>query len=192
MFTSRSTYSEPLAAILFLGGLCLVVDCLAADGRAGRILAGMAGLALGLTFLVRLDGASDILPVIPYCGLLFVASRSRAVPMIAGFVVGAGYGLLDGIVLTWPYLQQNMASVSPLAKIVLVVTALTVVAVVVVKARAARLRGCRGGRVRARGAAGNDHRGVRGPAVPADHPGPVAVVVPGDDRGVSAGGKSAD
>ena len=39
-FTSRSTYSEPLAAILFLGGLCLVVDCLAADGRAGRILAG--------------------------------------------------------------------------------------------------------------------------------------------------------
>ena len=35
-FTSRSTYSEPLAAILFLGGLCLVVDCLAADGRAAR------------------------------------------------------------------------------------------------------------------------------------------------------------
>jgi hypothetical protein len=27
-FTSRSTYSEPLAAILFLGGLCLVIDCL--------------------------------------------------------------------------------------------------------------------------------------------------------------------
>ncbi len=131
MFTSRSTYSEPLAAILFLGGLCLVVDCLAADGRAGRILAGMGGLALGLTFLVRLDGASDILPVIPFCGLLFVASRSRAVPVIAGFVVGAGYGLLDGIVLTWPYLQGNMASVSPLAKIVLVVTALTVVAVIV-------------------------------------------------------------
>ena len=142
MFTSRSTYSEPLAAILFLGGLCLVVDCLAADGRAGRILAGMGGLALGLTFLVRLDGASDILPVIPFCGLLFVASRSRAVPVIAGFVVGAGYGLLDGIVLTWPYLQGNMASVSPLAKIVLVVTALTVVAVVAVQIwRSPRLPG---------------------------------------------------
>ena len=138
-FTSRSTYSEPLAAILFLGGLCLVVDCLAADGRAGRILAGTAGLALGLTFLVRLDGASDILPVIPFCGLLFVASRSRAVPMIVGFVAGAGYGLLDGIVLTWPYLQQNMVSVAPLTKIVLIVTALTVVAVIVVKARPARL-----------------------------------------------------
>jgi hypothetical protein len=138
-FTSRSTYSEPLAAILFLGGLCLVVDCLAADGRAARILAGMAGLALGLTFLVRLDGASDILPVIPFCGLLFITRMSRAVPMTIGFAVGAGYGLLDGVVLTWPYLQQNMASVAPLAKIVLVVTALTVIAVILIKARSAAL-----------------------------------------------------
>src|SRR5215469_2854079 len=100
-FTSRSTYSEPLAAILFLGGLCLVIDSLAANGRAARILAGMGGLALGLTFLVRLDGASDILPVIPFCGLLFLVSRPRAIPMIIGFVVGAGYGLLDGTLLTW-------------------------------------------------------------------------------------------
>jgi hypothetical protein len=138
-FTSRSTYSEPLAAILFLGGLCLVVDCLAANGRAAQILAGMAGLALGLTFLVRLDGASDILPVIPYCGLLFVVSRFRAMPMIAGFVLGAGYGLLDGILLTWPYLQHNMVSVAPLAKIVLVVTALTIIAVLLVKARSTAL-----------------------------------------------------
>jgi hypothetical protein len=134
-FTSRSTYSEPLAAILFLGGLCLVVDCLAADGRAARILAGLGGLALGLTFLVRLDGASDILPVIPFCGLLFITRLSRAVPMTIGFAVGAGYGLLDGMVLTWPYLQQNMSSVAPLAKIVLVVTALTIVAVIIGKAR---------------------------------------------------------
>ena len=35
-FTSRSTYSEPLAQILFLGGLCLVIDSLAADGAGGR------------------------------------------------------------------------------------------------------------------------------------------------------------
>ena len=33
-FTSRSTYSEPLAQILFLGGLCLVIDSLSED-RAG-------------------------------------------------------------------------------------------------------------------------------------------------------------
>ena len=34
-FTSRSTYSEPLAQILFLGGLCLVIDSLAAEGSGG-------------------------------------------------------------------------------------------------------------------------------------------------------------
>jgi len=139
-FTSRSTYSEPLAAVLFLGGLCLMIDSLAADGAAARILAAMAGLALGLTFLVRLDGASDILPVIPYCGLLVIASRPRALPMIVGFVVGSGYGLLDGVLLTWPYLKQNMSSVAPLAKIVLIVTALTVIGAIVLQMRRAPLR----------------------------------------------------
>src|SRR5215472_5952352 len=59
-FTSRSAYSEPLAQILFLGGLCLVVDSLAAQGRAARVLAALGGLALGLTLVVRIDGVSDI------------------------------------------------------------------------------------------------------------------------------------
>jgi hypothetical protein len=132
-FTSRSTYSEPLAAILFLGGLCLVVDSLSSTGKAANILAGLGGLALGLTFLVRLDGASDILPVIPYCGLLFIARRPQAPAMIAGFAFGALYGILDGTLLTWPYLKQNMSSVDPLTKIVIAVTALTIVAVIVLR-----------------------------------------------------------
>ena len=177
MFTSRSTYSEPMAAVLFLGGLCLVVDCLAADGRAARILSGLAGLALGLTFLVRLDGASDILPVIPYCGLMVVASRKKAWPMIIGFVVGAGYGLVDGVLLTWPYLQANMASVAPLAKIVLIVTALTVVAVVAVQSGGNP--GCRDGSPYAAAALPVVIIAAFRPAVPADHPDPVSVVVPG-------------
>jgi hypothetical protein len=132
-FTSRSTYSEPLAAILFLGGLCLVVDSLAAKGKPASILAGIGGLALGLTFLVRLDGASDILPVIPYCGLLFIARRPQAPAMVAGFAVGALYGILDGTLLTWPYLKQNMSSVSPLTKIAIAVTALTILTIIVVR-----------------------------------------------------------
>ena len=81
-FTSRSTYSEPLAQILFLGGLCLVIDSLAAEGRAARVLAALGGLALGLTLLVRIDGASDILPVIPYCGILLLSRRRQAVPLL--------------------------------------------------------------------------------------------------------------
>jgi hypothetical protein len=132
-FTSRSTYSEPLAAILFLGGLCLVVDSLGASGKAARILGLLGGLALGLTFLVRLDGASDVLPVIPYCGLLFVVRRPQALAVTVGFVVGALYGILDGTLLTWPYLQQNMSSVAPLTKIVIVVTALAVVVAIALR-----------------------------------------------------------
>jgi hypothetical protein len=126
-FTSRSTYSEPLAAILFLGGLCLVVDCLRAGGMAARVLAAVGGLALGLTFVVRLDGASDILPVIPYCGLLVWRRRPQAWPMIGGFAVGVAYGIVDGIVLSLPYLQENWTSVKPLMIISIAVTGATIV-----------------------------------------------------------------
>ncbi|HXW44322.1 MAG TPA: hypothetical protein VEL03_06030 [Streptosporangiaceae bacterium] len=130
-FTSRSTYSETLAAVLFLGGLSLAVDCLGTGGAAARVLAGLAGLALGLTFAVRLDGASDILPVIPYCGLLFLTRRQQALPMAVGFTVGAVYGGIDGVLLTFPYLKTNESSVIPLTAIVAVVVALTVLVTVV-------------------------------------------------------------
>jgi hypothetical protein len=140
-FTSRSTYSEPLAAILFLGGLCLVVDCLKVDGRVGqRVLAGLAGLALGLTFLVRLDGASDILPVIPYCGLLVVGRYRQAMTMTIGFLLGTAYGVVDGVVLSWPYLQVNKTSVDPLAFILGALIILTVVTTVVIRLIARRRR----------------------------------------------------
>ena len=39
-FTSRQTYSEPLAQLLFLGGLCLVIDSLSADGAGSGGRAG--------------------------------------------------------------------------------------------------------------------------------------------------------
>jgi hypothetical protein len=134
-FTSRSTYSEPLAAILFLGGLCLVVDCLGTGGVAARVLAALGGLALGLTFVVRLDGASDILPVIPYCGLLVATRRPQALPMIGGFALGLVYGVVDGVVLTWPYLQQNSTSVYPLAVIFAAAVLVTVVAAWILRRR---------------------------------------------------------
>jgi hypothetical protein len=125
-FTSRSTYSEPLAAILFLGGLCLVIDCLRTEGTAARVLAALGGLALGLTFVVRLDGASDILPVIPYCGLLVWRGRPQAWPMIGGFALGVAYGTVDGVVLSMPYLQENWTSVKPLMIIAIAVTLATI------------------------------------------------------------------
>ena len=130
-FTSRSAYSEPLAQILFLGGLCLVIDSLAAEGRAAQVLAALGGLALGLTLVVRIDGASDILPVIPYCGILLLSRRRQAVPLLIGLVAGALYGAVDGLVLSRPYLATISSSLSPLVAAVAVVAVVTAVVVVV-------------------------------------------------------------
>ena len=134
-FTSRSTYSEPTAAILFLGGLCLVIDSLRTGGRAARIAAALGGLALGLTLLVRIDGASDILPVIPYAGLLLIGRRPQAVPLVGGLVAGGLYGAVDGLVLSRPYLASIRSSLIPLALLAGLVVLATGVAVLLLRRR---------------------------------------------------------
>ncbi|HEY3980362.1 MAG TPA: hypothetical protein VGM79_24010 [Streptosporangiaceae bacterium] len=129
-FTSRSTYSEPLAQVLFLGGLCLIIDAFAAGpggpARSGRRvlaalggpgLAALGGLAVGLTLLVRIDGASDMLPLIPYCGLLLLQRSRLALPLIGGVAAGAAYGVIDGVVLSRPYLASIKGSLLPLVAI---------------------------------------------------------------------------
>jgi hypothetical protein len=135
IYTTRSTFSEPLAQILLFGGLCLLIDSLNADGVGARVLAGLAGLALGLTVLVRIDGVGDILPAVPYCGLLLLGRRRQAAPFLAGLVVGGGYGLIDGFALTLPYLESIRNALEPLA---LVAVLLLVVTVVVLAARWAK------------------------------------------------------
>jgi hypothetical protein len=127
-FTGRATYSEPVAQILFLGGLCLVIDALDRDGTAARVIGALAGLALGLTLLVRIDGASDILPVVPYIGLLLLGRRRQALPLLGGLVVGGGYGLVDGVLLTRPYLNSIKSSLDPLV----LLTGLVIIATLLV------------------------------------------------------------
>jgi hypothetical protein len=131
MFTSRSDYSEPLAQILFLGGLCLVIDALNCEGKGARVTAALGGLALGLTLLVRIDGASDILPLVPYCGLLFLRRRPQALPLLGGTVLGVAYGLIDGLELSRPYLASIKTSLEPLGILVAVLAVVTVAAVAV-------------------------------------------------------------
>ena len=130
-FTSRSTYSEPLAQIIFLGGLCLVVDSLASDGAAARVMAALGGLALGLTLLVRIDGVSDILLVIPYGGMLLLARRPQAVPLLGGLAAGALCGAVDGLVLSRPYLDDISSSLKPLVAVAAVIVVLTALVVLV-------------------------------------------------------------
>jgi hypothetical protein len=128
-FTSRSTFSEPLAQLLLLGGLALIIDSLSADGAARSRLAALGGLTLGLTLLARIDGLSDLLPLIPYCGLLLLGRARQAWPLVGGAVVGAGYGLADGVILSRPYLNSIKSSLDPLLQIAAVVVIVTAVAV---------------------------------------------------------------
>jgi len=130
-FTSRSDYSEPLTQILFLGGLCLIVDSLNRDGRGARVIAALGGLALGLTLLVRIDGAADILPLIPYCGLLLLGRRPQWLPLLGGLLAGGIYGVVDGVVLSRPYLSSIKAALVPLILIAGLVTVATLIVVAV-------------------------------------------------------------
>jgi hypothetical protein len=167
-YTSRSTFSEPLAQVLLFGGLCLLIDSLVinrgqgdrgqgsrnpddrdqsrpGDGTSGspaqdKVLAALAGLALGITIFVRIDGLSDILPAVPFLGVLVAARRRQALPFGIGLVIGVGYGLADGYLLSRPYLDLEGPSLKPLALITALVVLLTVAGVAVTRSQAARAR----------------------------------------------------
>jgi hypothetical protein len=161
MFTSRSTYSEPLAQILFLGGLALVLDSLrvapsgngtrsttatsfagrvrdrVAGWDSGQVLATLAGLALGVALLVRIGSPSDILPIIPYCGLLWVRGQRQVKPLVIGILVGWLWGWVDGVFLSWPYVfQTNKSSSIPMIAVIVFAIIVTMVVAVWLRRRA--------------------------------------------------------
>lgn len=151
MFTSRSTYSEPLALIVFLGGLCLFIDSLRAErGTAAmaalsgplsglrervrgwdsaRVLALLGGLGIGIAVLVRIDAPADALPIFPYLGLLVIRRQRQAVPAIIGLAIGWAWGWYDAIFVSFPYVfQTNKSSSIPMVEIIVAVIIVTVAA----------------------------------------------------------------
>jgi hypothetical protein len=127
-YVSRGTFSEPLAQILFLGALSLWIDTQRTDrgledaGRyrtswrshlksATHVLSFITGLLFGITLLVRVDGPSDILLLVPYAAMMVLQRRRNVLPLIAGTVIGTVYGTIDGFGLSLPYLKTNWQSV---------------------------------------------------------------------------------
>ncbi|MGH3210758.1 MAG: hypothetical protein ACRDNO_23685 [Trebonia sp.] len=157
-YVSRSTWSEPLALIFLVGWLSLWID----SQRAGRgqadagpwrtdwrqharssshVLAGVAGLLLGLIFLVRVDGPADIMFAVPYCGMLILRRQRQVVPLIAGLVAGTVYGSLDAAFLTAPYLiPGNTVSVAGMCAAIVALFTGTIVAVRWLRRRGSELR----------------------------------------------------
>jgi hypothetical protein len=140
-YTSRSTFSEPLAQVMLYGGLCLLIDsfvvgagrrrALPASWRDGpspnTALAFLGGLSIGLTLLIRIDGISDLLPAIPFLGALLVVRKPQAIPFGIGLFIGAAYGFADGYLLSAPYVSTLGSSLRLLAVIALGTVAVTVV-----------------------------------------------------------------
>ncbi len=139
-YTSRSPFSEPLAQLMLYAGLCLLIDSFVLrtgrrrpsswrDGPSPNLtLAFLGGLSIGLTLLIRIDGLSDLLPAIPFLGVLLVARRRQGIPFGIGLAIGVGYGFADGYLLSRPYLDSIGSSLRPLAMIVLGTIAVTVIA----------------------------------------------------------------
>ena len=116
LHVARSTYSEPLAQLLLVAGLCFVVDAL--SGRvsdvATRALAATGGVLLGIATVVRVDALREILLAVPLVGILAAYRHPAARPLGAGLAAGCAFGLFDGIVLSWPYISDIGGSLLPL------------------------------------------------------------------------------
>ena len=70
---------------------------------AERMLAALAGIALGLTSLLNLGSLVYLLPVIAVAGVLLVARRAVGVAFSLGLCLGCGYGIAAGYVLARPF-----------------------------------------------------------------------------------------
>jgi hypothetical protein len=129
-YVGRTTLAETALQIALFGGLCLLVDSLAAR-RAGsaaggwltsadpkapiwrsrwlsaitpeRALALLAGLSLGFGLVVSLDAMLYLVVVIPFGCALVIGHRPQATPFPIGVVVGACYGVLGCFLLDRPF-----------------------------------------------------------------------------------------
>jgi hypothetical protein len=104
LYVSRTPFADPLVQVLLFGGLCLFIDSFGVLG-GGLALAGLGGLALGLTVLVWIGSLSILLPVFPMLALLFVRRRRQAGPLGTGLFLGIGIGLTVGLILARSYLS---------------------------------------------------------------------------------------
>jgi hypothetical protein len=111
VYTSRTPFAEPLVQVLLFGGLSMVIDSLAVRRRAsgGLALAGLGGLALGLTVLVQIESLGLLLPAFPVLALLFVQRQPQAGPFGFGLFLGIGTGLAAGLVLARAYMSTISA-----------------------------------------------------------------------------------
>lgn len=151
LYVSRNTFSELPAIVLLMGGLSLMLDSRRTEGRPAEAKAFLAGLALGLIVLVRIDGLRDILPAVVFAGLYVACGRRTGWWLAGGLLLGAAAGLTEGFLLSLPYLTYLEASLKPLLAITAAIVLGTVAMVAVLRGKRTGLRVRRAAAAVARG-----------------------------------------
>ncbi|HVA61286.1 MAG TPA: hypothetical protein VNG13_12245 [Mycobacteriales bacterium] len=123
LHVARELLSEPASQLLLFAGLGMLIR---AERTGARSLLIGGGLLTGLTVLVRIDGLADLVFLLPYIGVLAGRhGRAAATRFAAGLAVGAGMGLLDGVVFSRPYLAMLVRPLVEAAGLGLVSIAVT-------------------------------------------------------------------
>lgn len=113
--TGRATYSEPLAAVtLGAGLLALVLAGRARDGRQAARAALVAGLLVGGTVLVRIDGLRETILLVPVAAVALGLGLRWARSLVAGAAIATVVGSVIAGWLSYRYLGDINASLLPL------------------------------------------------------------------------------
>jgi hypothetical protein len=137
LHVNRSTYSEPLAALVLATGLLLLAEStrVGADGRwrHARRLGLLAGLLIGGGGLIRPDALRETILLLPVAALLLIRRDGGGASLLLGAGVGTLVSAAVGLGLSNQYLGTIAASLVPLLALGVVLGALA--AAVVLTAR---------------------------------------------------------
>lgn len=122
LHTSRSTYSEPLAAVTLSGGfLALALATAAGEGRRPRLAARtalVAGILVGGTSIVRIDALRETMLLVPVAALLLARGRAWGRQLLAGSIGATLLGFAVAGAMSWRYLGDIGGSLVPLVGLV--------------------------------------------------------------------------
>ncbi|GGB84554.1 hypothetical protein N798_11190 [Knoellia flava TL1] len=115
LHTARSTYSEPLAMVTLGGGLLAltVASHRSARGEAGRA-ALLAGVLIGGTAFVRIDGLRETILLVPVAALALAQGHRWMRTTLLGAAVSTALAVLSALWLSNEYLGTIAASLVPL------------------------------------------------------------------------------
>lgn len=121
LHTSRSTYSEPLAALALAAGFYLLT-AVTRSAEEHRVTGGvpiaraavLAGFLIGGTSIVRIDALRETMLLVPIGALLLARQRGWARHTLTGAIGSTAAGFVIAAALSWRYLGEIAASLIPL------------------------------------------------------------------------------